>query len=144
MSHYEKIISSSPVNKQAGLVTQQSGSREFLLSDREQLRVLGERKKHLMDLTVNLKKEIGIDQRAGSGSNTKYPRKILRHPDFKTYMGMKETLSALDSEIFEIKQRLKQVEAPKSLRSFENHFVDLVKEKYPNIFDEIKKKIHND
>ena len=49
-----------------------------------------------------------------------------------------EIIMQLEKQIFELKKQFKH----SSVRYFSDHFVSLVKEKYPSIFEEIKKIIH--
>lgn len=135
------IYSRTPVNKTASIVTNQSGtSDDFMLNNKEKLKVLGMRKKHLMDMIVSLKKEIGIDARKGTGANTKYPRKILQHPSYRLYRDAQDSITKLDQEIYQLRRIMDKTE-PRI--SFENRFVTKIKEKYPDIYEEIRDLVNN-
>lgn len=132
------IYGMRPVNKTAAIVTTQEGTTDnFLLADKETLRVLGLRKKYFMDAIKNLRDEIGIDsKREKLGAKTKYPRHILRHPKFNQFLSLKESLTKLDAEIFKVRQGLKN--APDT---FPERFIAKMKEKYPVIYEEIKNEV---
>lgn len=128
------IYGMSPVNKTARIVTGQSGcDDDFLTRNKEELKILGERKAQLMRICVDLKKEIGIDAREGTGRKTKYPPKILRHKKFKMLMGVRDNLRELDAEIKALKNRI-----PKGEHICSEKFVIIVKKQYPEIFETVK------
>lgn len=124
-----------PVNKTAGVVTSQNGVTDnFLHSDREILKTLGNRKKHFMDALIALKEEIGIDRsREKLGAKTKYPPRIVRHPKFRQMKALKESITNLDTEIKAVRDRI-----AKNPDTFQEDFINLIRLKYPEIYQEIK------
>jgi 2-methylcitrate dehydratase PrpD len=129
---YSKLAIANPVNKQAAVVTSQTDCDDniFLTADKDILKALGSQKRLYADKIIELKKKIGIRP---SRNNDTLPRYILAHPAYQVYVNTKEKLAELDIKINHHRSKMKPKE-----NTFESEFVTLTKEKYPNIFDEIK------
>lgn len=144
MSHYDKILTSAPVNKPAAVITSQGGiSHGFKNSPEQELEVLCERKGLLQTQCYKLKREIGIDPRGKKkGAERKYPQRILAHPQYKVYMGIRDELATLEEQIIATRANIKKA-APKYPK-FEEHFISIIKNKHPDIYESVKAQIYKE
>lgn len=135
---YEKLANSVAVDKTAAIVTSQDGCNNdiYIKTDHEKLDALRSQKRLYADKVYALKKEMKIRPGWGGSGRDKLPRHILNHPKYLHLMDLRCKLTELDLEINKLNKKLK-VRGP----TFENLFITMVKEKYPNIFKEIKKHV---
>lgn len=135
------IYSLKPVNKISALVVSQTNCSDNINTNNKEKRdALGQQKRHFADLCENLKKKIGINRAWKKGQPL--PPYIYKNPEYPILLGIIEKLSELDKELTILN---KNKIDPKT---FERIFLDIAKEKYPKIYDEIMrltfKKYHKD
>lgn len=137
-----EVYGLKPVNKTAGIVTSQNGvSDNFLLAEKQTLKVLGDRKKYFMDAIVGLKEDIGINSaREGQGAKKKYPRRILLHPKFKELQRLRGSITKLDAEIKEVRDRIKKTEP---LLSFEERFMQYMRENHSELYAKVRDMVNS-
>lgn len=105
---HDKIFTSFPINKSASFVSSQSGCLDsFLTTDREKLKILGKRTAHFHELYLNVKKEIEID--------TLSKTSFVRHKKYPIYLGLKEKIQQIRSEITHLKAKIKEDELSRGL-----------------------------
>lgn len=107
------IYASMPVNKSAAIVTSQSGcSYTFQLGLRETYEILKERRTKLGHQLTEMRVRMGIDSHRenGGGKRKKFPKHILHHPEYKTYLVMKHEAFKADKELYELKLKIKSEE----------------------------------
>ncbi len=131
---YELLANSIPVNRQAAIVTSQVGCESglYINTDKEKLKALGLQKRHYAEEVILLKREMRIKPNWNKKS---LPMWILNHPKYQYFMDLRNTLAKLDIEITELNRKVKPQDGA---RRFENDFIAIVKEKYPQIYEEIR------
>lgn len=127
----------TPVNKQASIVTSQSGcSDNFFLDLEEKRKVLVERYNQSIAIKNNLENKIGIKPSGKGAASTRYPRHIMRHKDFNLYLDIKQICCDTQKEIAEINAEIK-----KQRPDFYKNFILAMREEYPEIFEKVRAKI---
>lgn len=129
---YEMLANSTPIDKTAALVANQSGCDGNIYNgDRETLEALGKQKRWLSDKVVELKRELKIKP---NWNGKLVPRHILNNPKYSRLVEMRERLSKIDGHIYELRQILKN----ENRSTFEVDFISEAKKRYPEIYEEIK------
>jgi len=124
-----------PINKQTSIVCSQSGcSDDVFLDETERYRALGKQKRHYADLCRDLKIKMGIKNNWKKGKPL--PEKILKSQNYQVLMGIIDKLAELDNELNRLRPKIKIKD-----RDFEKIFIDLIREKYPNIYKITKKAV---
>ena len=137
---YENLANRVAVDKTASIVTNQSGCDDNIYNktDKERLEALKSQKRKYSDDVFALKREMKIKPGWGGGVKARLPRHILDHPKYHNFVYLRARLTELDLDINTLKKRVGTGEP-----RFENVFVTMVKERYPDIFEEIKAEIKN-
>lgn len=125
------VYNRTPVNKTAALITNQSDCEDdFFLNQIEKLKSLGQQKAHYSKLAHSLKQEIGVRGRWRQRDDV--PAYIYKNSKYPILLGVIDELKKIEESIIEIKKDKK--------RYFDHgKFIYLLREKYPDIFDEINK-----
>lgn len=128
-----KILASNPVNKQAALVTSQSGCVDDIsCSAMERRKALASQKQHYSEMIGSLKKELGINRKWSKGQPL--PPYIHKHKKFPLLVSVSEKLTEIDKEIVGARKEA----GMQRITNFEVRFVEAVRIKYPEIFNEVK------
>lgn len=129
----EDILVRGPVNNLASIVTSQSGCVDSIQTTTKERRdALGAQKRRLADFCKQLKKEIGINRVFKKGMNV--PPHIFKNPKYALLMETIEKLTVLDAKIVRLKKE-------PLVDTFQQIFIDKVKKKHPDIYEDIKNDI---
>ena len=126
------------VDRTASSVTSQAGCENdiYIKSDEDKLKALGAQKRYYADLVRFLKQELKIKKNWKNGNNV--PPHILNNSKYYELRDTSQKLAELDIKINALN---KKVKSNVTKHHYESMFLDLVRDRYPKIYEEVKTEI---